>query len=1159
MNLNSALSGQLQRAIDLNRFPIEITGSVNPAVLAWTTLGLRSLNRPVMIVCPDLDVAKELLGDFRAFGENEPTLLTGFDETPYSGLTPAASDLISRAEFLFKARKGGFQIFVAPIEAVLQKTANPENFQSLNLTVATGDLLGPDQISEHLSLLGYSSSPMVEDVGAFSRRGDIIDVFPPLNLNPIRIEFFGDTVESVRSFETSSQRTLQKLESVTIIGARELTLSTSGFENAYQRIKAYCDERGIGKAQRDTLLEPLKNKILFDGLDYWLSLIQEDSTPVLSAFAQEPIILWLDVQGITQRADNFIEEARTSFKKLISSQTPVPDPELVYSSLEKLRYHHTKNSIDLVNLKLDQGVATEGLVLNSKSLSEFSQSVKALRESQKDYFQEVTDKISHWLKNDQRVLIFTGTKTQADRLRSLFDHRGIPATMAKTFDGAFNSQQVYLFDSPLSDSFRLPDDGIVFLRDEDIFGERTHREKPKGLPKLSEKAQAALFSDLSPGDLVIHLAHGAGVYEGLKVLSLQGADAEYIQIRYKDNDRLYLPIYRVAQIQKYSGPSGSILIDKLGGTSWAKTKIKVRNALQDIASELLELYAKRASLPAHSFGLPGDYYRSFEATFPYDETVDQAKAIEDVLEDLHKGRPMDRLICGDVGFGKTEVAIRAAFQVVHGGKQVAVLVPTTVLAFQHYQTFKKRFKDFPISVELVSRFSSAQEIKKALAGAAEGKVDVLIGTHRLLSKDVAFKDIGLLVIDEEHRFGVTHKERLRKFRSQVHTLSMTATPIPRTLNMSLMGVRDLTVISTPPEERLSIRTFVSRFDKETIRRAIENEVKRGGQVFFLHNRVESINAFAEELRSYMPGIRIMVGHGQMPDEQLEKAMLAFNNHECDVLLCTTIIESGLDIPNANTILIDRADTFGLAQLYQLRGRVGRAKRRAYCYLLVPSEGALDKTAQERLRVIQKHTELGSGFQIAHHDLELRGSGNILGEDQSGHIAAVGYELYMELLEEALSEAKGEPMAHAVEPDINIRIPALIPDSYIPDIRLRLSFYKVLSDIKNEEDIASVERDLQDRFGPIPEQVSNLFGMMLIRKTCKDLGVKDITSGPKNLSLLFDSSTTVKPEAVIKLATTQSTKYQLTPENKLLIKMANPSWATVLEELRGLSRLFLQKS
>jgi transcription-repair coupling factor (superfamily II helicase) len=569
----------------------------------------------------------------------------------------------------------------------------------------------------------------------------------------------------------------------------------------------------------------------------------------------------------------------------------------------------------------------------------------------------------------------------------------------------------------------------------------------------------------------------------------------------------------------------------------------------------LNLYARRSQMTRPPFSQPDDSYRKFEALFPYDETEDQMHAINDVLSDFESDHPMDRLICGDVGFGKTEVALRAAFKAAQDGKQVALLVPTTVLAFQHLETFRARFRGLPYSIAGFNRFTPKSEINSSLAKLKTGEVSIAIGTHRLLSKDIEFKNLGLLIIDEEQKFGVTHKEKIRKLRANVDTLTLSATPIPRTLNMSMVGIRDLSLITTAPRDRLPIRTYICKFEQETIRKAILSEIARGGQIFYVHNRVQTINGLADELRSLVPEARIRIGHGQMTEGELEDTMVAFFKHEFDVLLCTTIIESGVDIPRANTMIVDRADTFGLSQLYQLRGRIGRSKDRAYCYLLLPKNGLIDPEAQERLKVLQENSSLGSGIRIAQHDLELRGAGNILGEEQSGHINAVGYELYFELLDEALKEVRGQPVEDMdVEPDINLRIPALIPDAYIPDIRIRLGFYKQLSQITAIGDIDRIEDDLRDQFGAPPEPVLNLLGVMIIRRLCKDLGVRDISSGTKSVSLAFSDKTKVAPQTVLDLVMREKKKYSLTPDSRLIVKMESQSWPEIYEELEKLKKL-----
>ena len=638
-------------------------------------------------------------------------------------------------------------------------------------------------------------------------------------------------------------------------------------------------------------------------------------------------------------------------------------------------------------------------------------------------------------------------------------------------------------------------------------------------------------------------------------MPISGCNAEFIQIEYKDKDKLYLPIYRISQIQKYSGPLSTRLVDKLGGSHWEKVKTKIKKHLRDITAELLQIYAKRASTKRPPLSEPDSDYFKFEDSFIFEETDDQIKAIREVLLDFMKERPMDRLICGDVGFGKTEIAMRAAFKMSHEGRQVALIAPTTILTMQHFENFKRRFKDWPIEIRLLNRFVDRKTIKQTLCEMSTGRVDIAIGTHRLLSKDVTFKNLGLFVIDEEQKFGVKHKEKIRKMKSGIDTIALSATPIPRTLNMSLMGIRDLSLINTPPMDRLPTRTFVCHHNKQTIKTAIENEISRDGQVFFLHNRVHNIEFVASELRELLPNVRCSVGHGQMEESKLEKVMVDFLNHETDVLVCTTIIESGMDIPRVNTMFIDNAQQFGLSQLYQLRGRIGRSKERAYCYLFIPRNKALDSDSQERLRVLQENTELGSGMRVAQHDLELRGAGDFLGESQSGHINSVGYELYMELLEDAIREQKGEPpKSESVEPEINVRIPAYIPDKYISDIRIRLAYYKVLSEIKSHEDLDHIESDLQDQFGKIPDEVFNLIGLMLIRKDCKDLGIQDLRSGKNVITLVFTKDTPLPPKKVVELSLRENKKYSITPDNRLKIRMNDIQWPKIYEEVSYLKTL-----
>ncbi|MGZ3727202.1 MAG: transcription-repair coupling factor, partial [Pseudobdellovibrio sp.] len=776
------------------------------------------------------------------------------------------------------------------------------------------------------------------------------------------------------------------------------------------------------------------------------------------------------------------------------------------------------------------------------------------------WFKAAQPKMHGWLEAENKIFISTKNPTQTDRLKSILTKLGLSFDTADSQDFRWQEwvespDRVTLIERVLPSTVYFTDEKMIFLRSDDFFGKKQRTGNQTAYEQFSSKAKSLAFGDLKPNDLVVHIKHGIGVYEGLKIMNIGGAESEYIQVGYKDKDKLYLPVYRVGQLQKFSGAAQTSLLDKLGGTGWEKTKIKVKAHLRDIAAELLQLYAKRAEL--HRPALPLDEITSnqFEKGFPYDETQDQLRAISDIQKDFSGPKPMDRLVCGDVGFGKTEVAMRAAFQAVQNKKQVAVLAPTTVLTFQHLETFKKRFHGWNFEIHSLNRFVSPADQKKTLAALKDGKVDILIGTHRLLSKDVQFKDLGLLIIDEEQKFGVVHKEKIKKMKTSVDTLTLSATPIPRTLNMSFTGMRDLSIINTAPVDRLPTRTFISKFDPELIRKAMQSEISRGGQVYFIHNRVQSIYGVADEIKQIMPDARIRVAHGQMDEDSLESAMLAFFHHEIDILVCTAIVESGMDVPRANTMFIDQAHMFGLSQLYQLRGRVGRSKARAFCYLLLPKDKKIDKDAQERLKIIQDNSALGSGIRIAQYDLELRGAGNILGDDQSGHVNSVGYELYMDLLNEALSEAKGE--AHAdreLDPEINLRVPALIPDSYISDIRIRLSYYKALSEISSNEEMDRIEEELKDQFGPIPEPVVNLMGLMLIRKQCKELGVRDISAGLKNISLIFTEKTKLKPETAIQLAMRENKKYSITPDQRLNIRMNTITWSNVYEELNYLIAL-----
>jgi len=1121
-------------------------------------------DRAQLVLVPSDREALELERHLRFFDpERRIALLPAFDVSPYSGLYPNARQIAARVRWAHEAQSPEpRQIFISSIEALMQRTLPPDVLKAHSFTYKKGDEL-PSDFVRSLGRLGYQSAPIVEDQGTFAARGGIIDVFSPAHELPVRIELFGDNIESIRFFNPETQRSESVIERFTILPPREVLYDDENRARAATQYRLNVASRKVDESDRDSILQSLVQGQGFPGLDFLVGDFYERFCAPIEHFKARSVNLWiLNAIEVERAAELFLESLKKEFAD--SAELPIrPQIHDLYLPYESLPKEPVDSTLSLSKIEIQDHPFNEGGESDRVTLS--VQELKFPAAEGTDAMQAMLTRVHGWRDAGFSVFIAAGTQAQCQRLTAFFEKSRFHARLLQSDDydlGSWVSAQardpalIHLVPRGLSESLRLNEENLIFLRDEDFFGKKQQRRREhKTHGSLEARANALSFQDLKPGDAVVHVLHGIGVYEGLKLMSISGVDAEFITLSYKDGDKLYLPIYRIGQIQKYSGPRSEHLLDKLGGTQWQKTKVKVRNHLRDLASDLLQLYAKRSQAHRPPFPRNDDDFTKFEGAFPYDETDDQLKAIDDIVADMTSDRPMDRLVCGDVGFGKTEVAMRAAFKAVEGKKQVAVLAPTTVLSFQHLETFQRRFKNWPVNIHALNRFVSPADVKKTVNDLREGAIDIIIGTHRLLSKDIVFKDLGLLIIDEEQRFGVTHKEKIRKFKTAVDTLTLSATPIPRTLNMSLVGMRDLSIINTPPVDRLPTRTFVTRYDKETIRKAIAAEISRGGQVFFLHNRVQSIYAVAEDLKEIAPEARIRVGHGQMNEDELEQVMVAFYHHQIDVLVCTTIIESGIDNPRANTMFIDNAHQLGLSQLYQLRGRVGRSKERAYCYLLIPPNRMIEKDAQERLKIIQENTALGSGIRIAHHDLELRGSGNVLGEDQSGHIDSVGYEMYLELLEQAIAEVKGEEIVEAIEPEINVRIPALIPDAYIPDIRIRLAYYKALSEITTADDIDRIEEELSDQFGQLPEQVTNLMGLMLIRYHCRELAVRDLSSGVKTISLAFvPERTPLPPAEVVKLASREPKKYSITPDMRLIVRMESINWPNIYDELQILRRL-----
>lgn len=1098
---------------------------------------------PQLVILENEDRVREFADHFHFWSQETVQSLPHYDPPVYSGVELLPRQRRARLSWLYKAQNSPLSsVFVATIHGITQKTLSPELFFDHCFEFHRGDSL-PDDFINTLHTLGYTASPMVEDPGQFSNRGGLIDIFSPQMSHPVRIELFGQEIESLRHYDPNTQRTVETIESFSIAPAREVLLNEKTALRLSQRLLSLKNPELL------ELVSALRRQEYGPNLDYYVSLIDDINHSALDYFAKPPTLWLVDQYNI-----------ETSYQKELAWMDTLDDPER-----HPLRPNELFVEPQTLSSKCKKVVALDRITIvdNVATLDqrEVELAAKALPKPQsKKWNEQVEALITQIQKLPSQTVKIIGAKgtSQYNRLKVALESQQYRcvfiAQNPPSLNELFNDQlpnTVFFFDSTPPSSFFLPSEEIAVISTDHFFG----KTGQKRLDRNGEQRAGHLsFGELKPKDYIVHSVHGICQFIGLETMSLAGVDAEFLVLEFKDKDKLFLPIYRIHQIHKFSTDRSEPSLDKLGGSRFSQIKTKTKNRLREMAHDLIKLYAERMQTSRPTYDVEhSDIYDFFNA-FPYQETEDQLSAIEDLIKDFTSPKPMDRLICGDVGFGKTEVAMRAAFIAAHNKRQVAVLAPTTVLTMQHLETFQKRFKDWPIQIRVVNRIQTTAQVKKTLHELREGQVDILIGTHRLLSQDVEYKDLGLLIVDEEQKFGVKHKEKIRKMKKSVDTLSLSATPIPRTLNMSLLKIRDLSLINTAPVDRLEIRTFICRHDKEIIKRAVETEMERGGQVFFLHNRVQSIYSVADELRQLLPKVPIAVGHGQLPEKELESVMLSFFHNETKLLVSSAIIESGVDVTNANTILINQADNFGLSQLYQLRGRVGRSGRRGYCYLLTEPNKKLTDIAKERLRVIQENSSLGSGLQIAQYDLELRGAGTLLGEEQSGLIDNLGYEYYMQLLEEALNEIKNGTPSETIEPEINLKIKAFIPHQYINNIRIRLSYYRALTQIQSADDIDKLEEELKDQFGKPPEEVINLLGLMLIRRLCIDLGVKDISSGPENLVLSFTESTRLSPKVVVGLTLQQNKKYSITPDNRLKIRMKEITWPRVLDEVEQLLRL-----
>ncbi|THB76040.1 MAG: transcription-repair coupling factor [Desulfobulbaceae bacterium] len=1114
---------------------------------------------PVCCIVAQEQMVQEFEQDLQLFTNLPVLVYPGYEIPPYTPLSPDQRTTAARLSALYRLTESDRPfIMVISVEALLRRVLPKKELLNQAEYLVAGSTFDLDELKTSLVNLGYEHTALVRNIGDFSVRGGIVDIFPPpflvdndaLHEGPLRLDSFGDTIETIRSFDPLSQRSGETIDEAILLPVSDIIIPS-----AHPQLLSHLKARFLDAAEHyDWLAEKAKELaerifrgLRFAGNEFFLPLYSNDSEfPTATLFDYLPQgtkIISCDPHGISQQAELVIERIEANFQTAQQERLPaLPPSQLFLSAAELTKAIRQQPQIQLLDFGTDQ---KEAQIINSSNHQLLKQEISLKRKTE-GLLAPLVHQITNWFDDGGAVVLCCRSERRKKTLADLLKRFQLPIETinpplnAEAIDRTLQPDTLYLCPAPLSKGFTLSDRRIHLLSEHELFADMRI-----GTRKKSKKPAAPTvnIAEISEGDVVVHREHGLAYYRGLVTMELQGVRNDFLQLEYKDKDLLYLPVDRLNLVGKYEGLSDRApKIDKLGTQSWQATKKKVSEEVWKVAQQLLDVYAQRAVRKGRAFSAPSELYHDLEESFPFDETPGQYAAINDTIDDLISDSPMDRLICGDVGYGKTEVAIRAAFKVIEDGGQVAMLVPTTVLAEQHAKTFYDRLQGFPVKIDCLNRFRTRAEQKRMITDLAEGTTDILIGTHRLLSKDVVFKDLGLLIVDEEHRFGVAHKEKIKQLKAEVDILTLTATPIPRTLQMSLLGIRDLSVISSPPEHRRAVKTFVARYDNLVIKEAVSRELLRKGQVFVVHNRVKSIHRMARTIQDLVPDARIAVAHGQMDGKQLEEIMVKFVNHEVDVLVSTTIIESGLDIPSANTIIIDRADRLGLAEIYQLRGRVGRSSTQSFAYLLVPSLDHLSKESRDRLRALMEFSELGGGFKLAMSDLQIRGGGNLLGISQSGHIAAIGYDLYLDLLQKTVAELKArksesfvDRLDDELDPEINLGISAYIPQDYIADISQRYLMYRRIASLIKEDELAyeDLKDELAERFGPLPKELNNLFEIVAIKKLLIPLKVTKLEHGPQNLVLNFAPNTPVNPELLASFVQAHSKKFRLTPNGRLI--------------------------
>lgn len=1156
---HSAEFERVRRHLSLGVGRRRVSGLTATARALMIPLFAREAAHPVIVIVADNKAAESLELLVRTGCELSGALdaarvvrFPAQDVLPFENLSPHPEIQGQRASALWKLTMGEASVLIAPVEAVAMKLFSAEFYASLTVVLRRGEELDLETLTAHLSSVGYARSDLVEMPGQFTRRGGILDVYSPEAERPIRVEFLGDEIERIRRFDPDTQRSQAGLDEAVFLPLTETPQT--------EELLAAVNAR-LSRTESDESDEEAAERIaaggvsVFPGWEFFAGVAKAKNTlltllPKCALFVEEPAM----VRNQIERWWNKVEQRheRASIGDLIRPEDIYLRPEVLNAALES----HAGLDLDQLGVVdvLEDDKTLGEIEFTTRPTSRFHGSIPALVEQLKSL-----------LLSNQRTILAAPNQGEVERLATLLREYQVPYRLGSRLvhhtDGWIEEGNYHggdlrapiLVRMPLSNGVIFPQGSLVVFGANDFSDEadvtaRVEKRRSKTAAFVSD------FRNLAVGDYVVHVEHGIAQYAGLREIEQDGLSVEFMILEFAEQARLYVPLTRLDLIQKYrsteTGPAPEL--NRLGSQQWTRTKARVKKAMEDMADDLIKLYAERQAARGTAFSPDNEYQREFEDAFDFNETDDQLRAIEEIKRDMESERPMDRLLCGDVGYGKTEVAMRAAFKAVQDGKQVAVLTPTTVLCFQHFESFKRRFAQFPITIEMLSRFRTAKEQKEIVERVEAGKVDILIGTHRLLSKDLKFQDLGLLVVDEEQRFGVRHKERLKQMRREIDVLAMSATPIPRTLHMSMVGLRDMSIIETPPKDRMAIQTVVAKYDEKIVRSAVEVELERGGQVYFVHNRVESIYELAARMQELAPSARVVVAHGQMGETELERVMLAFMRHEYDVLVATSIIENGLDISLANTIIINRADRHGLSELYQLRGRVGRSNRRAYAYLLIPSEKDLTEIARRRLAALKEFSDLGAGFKIAALDLELRGAGNLLGGEQSGHIESVGFELYTSMLEEAVGKLKGVQKSETIAAQLNLGIALRLDEQYVPEENQRLRLYKKIAGATDATAVGELRAELEDRYGPLPDAAVYLLEAAEARLEAERLGIQQIDRKRNELLLKFTQRSVVEPEQLMRVVRLHARRgAQFTPQGvfKYPLKTVRPD--EMLLELREL--------